>query len=187
MLLESYYKQCDEIVQQSETLINDIKSTEEIVNIILDANRNSLMVYELKITIYTLGFTVATLLPAFYGMNLKNYLEEDKYAFAGVIGLSFFSGMAMVLYAFRKLRFVQKMTTISAKQLDHFNDKMKSKVMDDVSGNAASASDTTKRQGTSVMGRFRFGKKRVFGLKKQNKDQKDMIWKWLINEKHIKR
>ena len=72
MLIENYYTQCDEFVQQSTSLIEDIKSTEEIVNIILDANRNSLMLLELKITIYTLGFTVASLLPAFYGMNLKN-------------------------------------------------------------------------------------------------------------------
>ena len=33
MLIENYYTQCDEFVQQSTSLIEDIKSTEEIVNI----------------------------------------------------------------------------------------------------------------------------------------------------------
>ncbi|EMG45305.1 Inner membrane magnesium transporter MRS2, mitochondrial [Candida maltosa Xu316] len=80
-ILESYYRQCDEFVQQAGSLLNDIKATEEIVNIILDANRNSLMLFELKVTVYTLGFTVATLLPAFYGMNLKNYIEESNWGF----------------------------------------------------------------------------------------------------------
>lgn len=124
MLLESYYKQCDEIVQQSETLINDIKSTEEIVNIILDANRNSLMVYELKITIYTLGITVATTLPAFYGMNLKNFIEESTIAFGIVVGFSILSGLSIILYCFRKLSFVQKMTRMVRNPITSIDEKI---------------------------------------------------------------
>lgn len=110
MMLESYYKQCDEFVQQAGSLINDIKATEEIVNIILDANRNSLMLFELKITVYTLGFTVATLLPAFYGMNLKNYIEESSYGFGAVVVFSIIQGILITLLNFRKLRKVQKLT-----------------------------------------------------------------------------
>lgn len=124
MLLESYYKQCDEIVQQSETLINDIKSTEEIVNIILDANRNSLMVYELKITIYTLGITVATTLPAFYGMNLKNFIEESTIAFGVVVGFSILSGLSIILFCFRKLSFVQKMTRMVRNPITSIDEKI---------------------------------------------------------------
>ncbi|GMF99173.1 unnamed protein product [[Candida] boidinii] len=124
MLLESYYKQCDEIVQQSETLINDIKSTEEIVNIILDANRNSLMVYELKITIYTLGITVATTLPAFYGMNLKNFIEESTIAFGIVVGFSILSGLSIILFCFRKLSFVQKMTRMVRNPITSIDEKI---------------------------------------------------------------
>lgn len=110
MILESYYKQCDEFVQQAGSLINDIKATEEIVNIILDANRNSLMLFELKITVYTLGFTVATLLPAFYGMNLKNYIEESNYGFGAVVVFSIIQGLLITMINFRKLRKVQKLT-----------------------------------------------------------------------------
>lgn len=110
MILESYYKQCDEFVQQAGSLINDIKATEEIVNIILDANRNSLMLFELKVTIYTLGFTVATLLPAFYGMNLKNYIEESNYGFGAVLAISIVQGLIITGLNFKRLRKVQKLT-----------------------------------------------------------------------------
>lgn len=110
MLIENYYTQCDEFVQQSISLIEDIKSTEEIVNIILDANRNSLMLLELKITIYTLGFTVASLLPAFYGMNLKNFIEESSFGFPGVMLISFLMGLFVVRANFRALKSVTKLS-----------------------------------------------------------------------------
>lgn len=49
LLLESYLKQTDEIVQSVNNLVSNIKNTEEIVNIILDTNRNTLMQMELKV------------------------------------------------------------------------------------------------------------------------------------------
>ncbi|KAH3666227.1 hypothetical protein OGAPHI_004416 [Ogataea philodendri] len=153
MLLESYYKQCDEIVQQAETLINDIKSTEEIVNIILDANRNSLMVFELKITIYTLGATVATLIPALYGMNLKNYMEDSNYAFGTVVFFSVLTGAIMVVNSFRRLKFVQKMNITSAEKTRQLDEKIRRKLP----------------------------VKKHRQHQRKSRDQKDMIWKWLTD------
>lgn len=117
MILESYYKHCDEVVQQASSLISDIKATEEIVNIILDANRNSLMLFELKVTIYTLGFTVATLVPALYGMNLKNYIEESNYGFGAVIVLSILQGILITIWNFKKLHRVQNLTMMASTSL----------------------------------------------------------------------
>lgn len=113
MILESYYNQSDEIVQQTGSLINDIKATEEIVNIILDTNRNSMMLFELKLTVYTLGFGVATLVPAFYGMNLKNYVEESVYGFGAVVVISILQGILMIIFMNRKLNAVQKITMMN--------------------------------------------------------------------------
>ncbi|CAK7913021.1 magnesium transporter Mrs2p, mitochondrial [[Candida] anglica] len=110
MLLEAYYNHCDEFVQQTGSLLNDIRATEEIVNIILDANRNSLMLFELQVTVYTLGFTVATLVPAFYGMNLKNYIEDSELGFGAVVVFSLIQGILVTSMMFRKLRKVQKLT-----------------------------------------------------------------------------
>lgn len=113
MILETYYKHCDEVVQHAGSLISDIKATEEILNIILDANRNSLMLFELKVAIYTLGFTVATLVPAFYGMNLKNYIEESIYGFGGVVVTSVIMGVLLTMWNFKKLHRVQKLTMMA--------------------------------------------------------------------------
>lgn len=113
MILETYYKHCDEVVQQAGSLLSDIKATEEILNIILDANRNSLMLFELKVTIYTLGFTVATLVPAFYGMNLKNYIEESYYGFGAVVFFSIIQGVLLTMWNFKRLHRVQKLTMMA--------------------------------------------------------------------------
>ncbi|KAF7507233.1 hypothetical protein GJ744_010791 [Endocarpon pusillum] len=108
MLLESYHKICDEIVEISGNLIGNIRNTEEVVKAILDANRNSLMLLELKFSIGTLGLAAGTLIAGLYGMNLKNFIEESDVAFPAVsvfcIGLS----AIVALYGMRKLRKVQK-------------------------------------------------------------------------------
>src|SRR5216110_1903263 len=49
LLLEAYAKQVDGIVQEADQLASNMRNTEEIVNIILDANRNSLMLLDLKV------------------------------------------------------------------------------------------------------------------------------------------
>ena len=108
MLLESYHKICDEIVEISGNLIGNIRNTEEVVKAILDANRNSLMLLELKFSIGTLGLAAGTLIAGLYGMNLKNFIEESDVSFPAVsvfcIGLS----AIVALYGMRKLRKVQK-------------------------------------------------------------------------------
>ncbi|RPA81734.1 cora-domain-containing protein [Ascobolus immersus RN42] len=89
LLLEAYYKVCDEIVQISGNLVSNIRSTEEVVNIILDANRNSLMLLDLKVSIGTLGLGSGALIASLYGMNVTNFLEESPLAFAGISGFAF--------------------------------------------------------------------------------------------------
>lgn len=163
MLFEAYYKQCDEYVQQSESLISDIKSTEEIVNIILDANRNSLMLFELKVTIYTLGFTVATLLPAFYGMNLKNFIEESSIGFGGVILVSTIIALLVTSVNFKTLRGVQKLTLMSP------------------------AEKSNKKLQMAQQRRL-FSHKWWWFNRRAPMDpvKREVVWKWLIDEKKIK-
>lgn len=165
MLLEAYYKQSDEVVQQAETLINDIKSTEEVVNIILDANRNSLMVYELKVSIYTLGFTVATLIPAFYGMNLYNAIEDSTVAFALTVTCSCLAGVAMIVYAFRKLRLVRKMSTVSRRKMDKFDRRIRA---------------SAHRRIMLSMRRSAVNSKTM----RVKKERHAVVWKWLLGDDH---
>ncbi|KAK5082535.1 magnesium ion transporter [Exophiala xenobiotica] len=108
MLLESYHKICDEVVEISGNLISNIRNTEEVVKAILDANRNQLMLFEIKVSIATLGLAGGTLVAGFYGMNLENFIEETNWGFSAVTGFSIAFSAWLCVYGLRKLRKVQK-------------------------------------------------------------------------------
>ncbi|MCJ1401663.1 magnesium ion transporter [Xylographa trunciseda] len=110
MLLESYHKVCDEIVQASGNLVSNIRNTEEIVKAILDANRNSLMLLDLKFSIGTLGIGGGAFIAALYGMNLKNFLEESDYGFFAISGSSFIFAAIVCGYGLTKLRKLQRVS-----------------------------------------------------------------------------
>ena len=201
MLIETYYTQCDEYVQQSESLIQDIKSTEEIVNIILDANRNSLMLLELKVTIYTLGFTVASVLPAFYGMNLKNFIEESEWGFTSVVVFSIMSALYITKKNFNSLRSVTKMT-MYPNSTTNSSSFPKTSISTSVASKLRERrtwwKTTRQRLGILLYGSNYYnaamsnnkGNKGFLKLKKfnmendlKNKQNRDMIWRWLIEDK----
>lgn len=108
MLLESYHKICDEVVEISGNLISNIRNTEEVVKAILDANRNQLMLFEIKVSIATLGLAGGTLIAGFYGMNLENFIEETNWGFGAVTGACVAFSVWTCLYGLKKLRKVQK-------------------------------------------------------------------------------
>ncbi|PYH79870.1 cora-domain-containing protein [Aspergillus uvarum CBS 121591] len=108
MLLESYHKVCDEIVQASGNLVTGIRNTEEVVKAILDANRNSLMLLDLKFSIGTLGLATGTLFSALYGMNLKNFIEESDLGFGAVSVTCFAITLVVCVYGLAKLRKLQR-------------------------------------------------------------------------------
>ncbi|KAL9609336.1 MAG: hypothetical protein Q9167_005881 [Letrouitia subvulpina] len=110
MLLESYHKVCDEIVQVSGNLVSNIRNTEEIVKAILDANRNSLMLLDLKFSIGTLGIGSGAFVASLYGMNLKNFVEESNMGFVGVSTWSFVFAFVVCYFGLRKLRQVQRVS-----------------------------------------------------------------------------
>lgn len=110
LLLESYHKVCDEIVQVSGNLVSSIRNTEEIVKAILDSNRNSLMLLDLKFSIGTLGIGAGTFIAALYGMNLENFIEETNWGFGGVSGVCALFTAVAIVYGLRKLRKVQRLS-----------------------------------------------------------------------------
>ncbi|RNJ56638.1 magnesium ion transporter [Verticillium nonalfalfae] len=108
LLLESYNKLCDEIVQEAQNLVSSIRNTEEIIRAILDANRNSLMLLELKFSIGTLGLAMGTFLAGLYGMNLENFIEDTNWGMGAVTGVSVFFSLIVCWYGLIKLRKVQR-------------------------------------------------------------------------------
>jgi magnesium transporter len=110
LLLEAYVKQVDGIVQEADQLASNMRNTEEIVNIILDANRNSLMLLDLKVSMTTLGIGSGAAIAGLLGMNLKNYMEDWSYGFPVVTSIAL--GMSIVVcgYGLTRLKRIQKLT-----------------------------------------------------------------------------
>jgi hypothetical protein len=80
LLLEAYVKQVDGIVQEADQLASNMRNTEEIVNIILDANRNSLMLLDLKVPPNTAPSCSLTLL-LFHGSFNSGVNDDFGYWF----------------------------------------------------------------------------------------------------------
>ncbi|KAK6189450.1 hypothetical protein LQW54_013257 [Pestalotiopsis sp. IQ-011] len=108
MLLESYHKFCDEVVEEAGNLVSGIRNTEEILRAILDANRNALMLLDLKFSVGTLGLAMGTFIAGLYGMNLENFIEETNWGFGVVTGASVILSIWVCLYGLRKLGRIQR-------------------------------------------------------------------------------
>jgi hypothetical protein len=68
------------------------------------------MLLELRFSICTLGLGAGTFLAALYGMNLKNFMEESDFGFWGVSIFSSIIGGVVLIYGFKVLRRVQKVS-----------------------------------------------------------------------------
>jgi len=80
------------------------------VKAILDANRNSLMLLDLKFSIGTLGIGSGAFVAALYGMNLKNFMEESDLGFLGVTAWSFIIAAMVCTHGLKKLRRLQRVS-----------------------------------------------------------------------------
>ena len=78
------------------------------IRAILDANRNALMLLDLKFSVGTLGLAMGTFLAGLYGMNLENFIEETNWGFAGVTSTSMAFSLLVCWYGLTKLRKVQR-------------------------------------------------------------------------------
>ncbi|KAH3680049.1 hypothetical protein WICPIJ_008430 [Wickerhamomyces pijperi] len=116
MLLESYYAHLDEIVQTVTHVISNVKTTEEIINIILDSNRNQLMVLGLRFSIGLLSLGCGMFVASAYGMNLENFIEEDNYGMPLVIGVSTIAIIVLFAYSIKSLKKLEKITMMG----DHY-------------------------------------------------------------------
>lgn len=110
LMLESYYNTNDEIVQTSENLISQIKTTEEIINVVLDSNRNELMLLGLRFSVGLMSLGVALYVSALFGMNLENYIEETDEGFGVIVLISFLALFGFLLFTVNLLRKIQKVT-----------------------------------------------------------------------------
>lgn len=68
------------------------------------------MLLELKFSILTLAITAGTFVAALYGMNLKNFIEENDFGFFGVSAWCTVFGSIVAVYGLQKLRRVQRVS-----------------------------------------------------------------------------
>ncbi|KAJ2477637.1 magnesium ion transporter [Coemansia sp. RSA 2131] len=104
LMMETYLKQVEEIVNHIESVSSHVRTTEDVVNIILDSQRNSLLLLEIRLTILTVALSSGTFLTGLFGMNLVNTLESHPTAFLFVSSIALFCIMALTVAGLRSMR-----------------------------------------------------------------------------------
>ena len=113
MLLETYHNHIDEIVQRTENAISNVKTTEEIINIILDSNRNQLMLLSIKFGVGMFALGGAIFVGSLYGMNLENFIEETNYGYALAFVVGIGSTIWFYVLGIRSLHRLQRMSLLN--------------------------------------------------------------------------
>lgn len=68
------------------------------------------MLFELKVSIGTLGIASGAWVASIYGMNLKNYMEESEFGFITVSASTFIFAALICGYGLKKLHRVQRVS-----------------------------------------------------------------------------
>ena len=93
-----------EIANNVAQVSSNIASTQVILNIILDSQRNRLIIYELKATLATAGISAGAFVASMFGMNLTSGLEEAPDVFWCIAGGSAFLAGAIFWGALRRMQ-----------------------------------------------------------------------------------
>ena len=125
LLLESYYATINETIQTVEELSSQIKTSEEIIKFVLDANRNDLMLLGLKFSIGLLSMGITMYVAALYGMNLENFIEETDGGFELVVVFGTVSLAILFFFCAKQLNKLQKITMSNVARDQGFIDSMR--------------------------------------------------------------
>ncbi|TFK49290.1 Mg2+ transporter protein cora-like protein [Heliocybe sulcata] len=116
VLLESFSKQVEEIVTEANNIDANVQSTQEIVELMLDSNRNSLLALDLKVSIGTMGLGAGALVAGLFGMNLKSTLEETDWGFLGMTALSGVVAGSVAWAGLRRLAQIRKLSLMNGQR-----------------------------------------------------------------------
>ena len=110
LLLEACTKQMAEVRRLISDLADSIRTLENATGFMLDAVRNDLIGFEIRINIISMGLGLGAFVAGLYGMNFAHGFEESPYAFYVVTGTTccFIAGITAVgmirLLRYRKIR-----------------------------------------------------------------------------------
>ncbi|CAF0936642.1 unnamed protein product [Rotaria sordida] len=88
LILESCAKQIAEVCRSIYDLKDSVQTVESTTGFMLDAVRNHLLAFEIRINIITMGFGIGAFITAIYGMNLYSGMEEHPRALLYVAAIS---------------------------------------------------------------------------------------------------
>jgi magnesium transporter len=86
----------------------NVHQTQEIIELILDSSRNSLLSLDLKVSIGTMGLGGGALIASLFGMNLTTGLENNPYSFGVATVSCGVIAVAISVYALRRLKRLRK-------------------------------------------------------------------------------
>ncbi|KAI8827947.1 hypothetical protein BJ741DRAFT_442750 [Chytriomyces cf. hyalinus JEL632] len=84
LLLEHYIKIGDEIKARLLETTTNLQTTQNMIGIILDSQRNELIIFDLQANLATAAISSAALVAALLGMNVPNHIEDLPFAFASI-------------------------------------------------------------------------------------------------------
>ncbi|KAM6453564.1 magnesium transporter MRS2 homolog, mitochondrial [Liasis olivaceus] len=89
LLLENYYRQAEDLLNETRELKILIDDSESIIFINLDSHRNVMMRLNLQLTMGTFSISLFGLIGVAFGMNLESSFEENHGMFWLVTGIMF--------------------------------------------------------------------------------------------------
>ncbi|GIL49759.1 hypothetical protein Vafri_6055, partial [Volvox africanus] len=106
MLLEAYFMQLGHTWQRLQSLQSYIDSTEDLINLELDQQRNNLISVDLMVTFGSFLLTAMSVIAGLFGMNVTNRMEGDYSAFLGIcIGSASTAVVLWLLFVYCSIRY----------------------------------------------------------------------------------
>lgn len=93
---------------QAQGLLSNVKATDQLLNLILDSNRNELLALDLKVSVATAGLGGGALIASLFGMNLESGMEQTPGAFGAMASLAGFAVVAVTAFGLRRLHTIRR-------------------------------------------------------------------------------
>ncbi len=104
-LIENYDLKLEDIYNDITKLVKEMDNIQKVANIKLAKDRNKFAIMNLYISYISLSVSIGSFIGSIFGMNLKNYLETNNFAFYIVASLALFLviGISIIqIYIFKK-------------------------------------------------------------------------------------
>lgn len=95
-MIENYDLKIEDVYYDIVKLLNEFDNIQKIKNIKLAEDRNKYALMNLYISFISLGFSFGAFASSIFGMNLDNFIEDNKYSFIYVI-LAILFIMALII------------------------------------------------------------------------------------------